>query len=457
MIVFLITLPVVIGVNWQNINRSLGDYPDEIKIAQGPEDGFYRPLSQNLIDTIKKDELLDLKVYPRESEGSLSNLYLLQDGEADFALYQPGTLEPDTASNVRFVANLYSQPAHFIVRRGASIQSPADLRGKRVQLGLENSGDYAMSRILLEHFELNETDVEARHLTYQQVKDGFADESLDAAFITIGVHAKIFSDLFTSGNCELRSIPYVEALMTKQISLSPYTIPKGLYSRQLGPEPDRDITTVSVGAQLLTRKDVNDEVVMEVTRLVMNDEFLKRNQLGELYLSGANYAQAKPAFAMHSGARSFYDPHFDIHIFESLDAIYSLVASVLIATFLLAQEFRKRRVRKKEHRLDRHLRSLLGIERRQIDLDNESYTDDLEALQKLLDEVTFLRQGALEEIAARDLNEDRAIDSFIQMCHALSHKINAKISRQRLDQRLAELIKLLATTGDASPDTNKQE
>ena len=461
-VVFLIALPVVIFQQWRSIYRSLGDYPDEIRIATGPDGGLYRQLSENLSEVINGDDSLDLTVQLKESDGSAANLNLLQSRQADFALYQPGTFDSDTIDsdsmpNVRFVANLYSQPAHFIVRSGVSIESPADLRGKRVQLGLPESGDYAMSRILLKHFGLQETDVDARHLTYQQVKEGFADESLDAAFITIGVHAPIFQSLFQLGHCELHSIPYTEALMAKQISLSPYTIPRRLYPSLHRPEPEHDITTVSLGAQLLTHTAVNDEVVKEVTRLVMNDEFLKRNQLGELYHAGAKYAQTKPAFAMHPGARSFYDPDFDIHIFESLDAIYSLIASVLIAAFLLTQELRRRRVRKKEHRLDRHMRSLLEIERRQIDLDNESYTDDLETLQKLLDEVTFLRQGALEELAAHELNEDRAIDSFIQMCHALSHKINAKISRQRLDQRLAELTRVLVRTGDVSQGTNKPE
>jgi TRAP transporter TAXI family solute receptor len=414
-----------------------------------------------LANTIRNELPVDVIPF-EETGGSLANLNRLQEGEADFALYQPGTLdgsEPHkshTTDDVAFVANLYSQPAHFIVRRGAGIEVPDDLRGKTVQLGPLESGDYAMSKILLEHFGLDaENDFEAQDLDYEGVQQGFKDGSLDAAFITIGVNAPIFKDLFKSGKCELLSIPNAEALITKNISLYAYSIPQGLYSPQPDEEPDQDITTVAFGAQLLTHKDVDSGLVREVTRLVMSEEFLKRNNLGELYDKGHRFAQEKPEFSMHPGASKFYDPDFDIHIFESLDAIYSLVASVLIAAFLVTRASIKKQARKKEHRLDGHLRSLLDIERRQVCLDNNSEANDLETLQNLLDEVTGLRQGALEEVAAHELNEDRAIDSFIQMCHALSSKINAKISRQRLDQRFDEITKFIAQAGKDSQDIDK--
>ncbi|MFG0333572.1 MAG: hypothetical protein ACF8TS_09445, partial [Maioricimonas sp. JB049] len=40
------------------------------------------------------------------------------------------------------------------------------------------------------------------------------------------------------------------------------------------------------------------------------------------------------------------------------------------------------------------------------------------------------------------LNEDRAIDCFLEMCHALSDKINAKLTRQRFGQGLRHLAEV---------------
>ena len=99
---------------------------------------------------------------------------------------------------------------------------------------------------------------------------------------------------------------------------------------------------------------------------------------------------------------------------------------------------------KKGHRLDRYMQSLLEIERRQISLDSDQHKEDVGSLQALLDEVTELRQEALREFTAHELNEDRAADCFIQMCHALSNKINAKLSRQRLDMVMYRVIEAIS-------------
>ena len=63
----------------------------------------------------------------------------------------------------------------------------------------------------------------------------------------------------------------------------------------------------------------------------------------------------------------------------------------------------------------------------------------MERLQKLVADVTSLRQDALREFSVRELNEDRAPEYFIDMAHDLNSKIDAKISRQWLDKRFDEL------------------
>ena len=103
--------------------------------------------------------------------------------------------------------------------------------------------------------------------------------------------------------------------------------------------------------------------------------------------------------------------------------------------------------------LDRYVRSLLDIEKRQVCLDHGAAADDLERLQNLLDEVTFLRQDALREFSAHELNEDRGADCFVEMCHDLSNKINSKISRQRLDTVMHRLIE--ATQGGEASDRER--
>ena len=454
-LVMLVFLPVIVYLGY----RKLTGLPKRVVIATGPQHGLYRKIAEGLAEEIRANTRMKVEV--RSTSGSLDNLLLLQAGEVDFALYQPATIEvvqdndpdflaqakkdvPQSTSrggNLAFVANLYSQPAHFIVRRDAGITSAADLTGKTVSLGLRGSGDYAMSCLLLAHFGLDQQSIKAKYLNYEDVKKGFENDELDAAFITIGIQAPVFAQLFATGKCDMVAVDDAEALTTKHVSISPYKIPKGLYQSQ-PPEPPLDIDTVAMGAQLLTRDDVNAALVYKVAQLVTDESFLKEHQLGELFLD-RKFAREKPEFATHPGAVSFFNPEVDLSMVESAEAVYSLAASLFIASFLGLRWLHNRRMKRKEHRLDRYMRSLLDIERRQIGLDHEPGGGDAARLGELLDEVTLLRQEALRAFTAHELNEDRGADCFVHMCHALSDKINAKISRQRLDHRIDELTEAL--------------
>jgi len=52
------------------------------------------------------------------------------------------------------------------------------------------------------------------------------------------------------------------------------------------------------------------------------------------------------------------------------------------------------------------------------------------------------------------MNEDPSVACFVQMCHALSDKINAKLTRQRTDRQMRLFMELSSkqstNTGDPS-------
>jgi TRAP transporter TAXI family solute receptor len=439
--------------------------PDEIKIATGPPGGVYRTLSEDLAKEIKEKTKVKV-VHAVPTNGSLENFLLLQRGKVDFALYQPNTvdvlehhvphLSTEAGSSSQsgedkkhaFVANLYSQPAHFIVRRDAGIKSPADLKGKTVNLGLKLSGNYARSLVLLQHFGLDENSINAKYLGFPKIKEGFLDDTLDAAFITLGVQAPIFPELFATGKCDILSIPYPEALTARDITMSQYTIPAGLYRYESPAAPATDIHTVALGAQLLTRNDVHAGLVEEVTKLVLSEAFMKNNQLAELFAGGLQFAQEKPEFPVHQGAEDVYNPELlPVELVEWTEDIRSFIFSVLIAAFFGVRWFRQRSVKEKERKLDGYIQSLLEIEQQQLSLAG----GEVETLQKLLDKVSSLKQEALGTFAAHELNDVRAAECFIGMCHALSDKINAKISRQQLDKRLGELVSAIGMASGPTP------
>jgi hypothetical protein len=72
--------------------------------------------------------------------------------------------------------------------------------------------------------------------------------------------------------------------------------------------------------------------------------------------------------------------------------------------------------------------------------------------------VTHLRQEALGEISTHELNEERGAACFVDMCHELSSKINAKLTRQTFDRQFARLTDALEKSrSEPSPEDNQNE
>lgn len=458
---------ILMPIGSYGVYRYATKFPDDIRIAGGPEAGLYKKLAADIderLNNVIRDETGEKRDNgdgDYESAGSLENFHSLRDGEVHFALYQPGVVDvagesEKEAGSIAFVANLYLQPAHLFVHKDLNLQSDKlfeGLKGKRVAIGIRGSGDYAMSQVILEHLGLKEEksyDVEVMFEGqeydetnyYTAVLKGFGNATLDAAIITIGEEADIFEDLVKLGKCEILGIPNCTALTREHVYMIKHTIPAGRYGNGPSARPLSDIETVASGAQLLTRTDIPSHVVKAVTRIVLDKDFARENHLKELFDDQDHvFARQKPEFPVHPGALQVYGPEFDIHMLESWEAAYSLAASSIIMAFVTFRWLSNRQTRKREHKLDRYIRALLDIEQRQMPLDSSVTANDEEIakLQKLLDEVTALRQEALGEFTAHELQEDRASDCFISMCHGLSNKINAKLSRQRLDLIMAQL------------------
>lgn len=448
----LIFLPVILHQTY----RWMTALPGQVTIAAGHPEGRYYGMAVQLKTML--EQRLPIEVQVLETKGSLENLELLRNGKADLGFYQPGTefalaeLKPvqagqpkpivTSADQVCFIANLYSQVLHLIVPVDSDIKSVADLKGHRVSLGDQGSGDLAASLPLLRHLQLKLDQIEPAYLSYQEVEEQFGEETLDAAIVIVGIEAPVLHDLLETGKYRILEIPFTGALTRKASHFYEYEIPAGMFRTQAPIVPQNNLQTVACGAHLLTRESLPDPLIAEVTGIILHQNFSRQMHLNELFADGHEFAQDNQGFPVHSGADHVYNPELkpflNSDFVEATEGMRSFIVSVLIASYLLFRWVLKRRAKTKEHKLDRYIRQLVEIENKQMQLDGNN-ADDGSALHALLDEVTSLRQDTLKQFSAHELNEDRATDAFLEMCHALSDKINAKLLGWKID-RLGETI-----------------
>ncbi|HAH48044.1 MAG TPA: hypothetical protein DCM07_24955, partial [Planctomycetaceae bacterium] len=258
LVILLIFLPVILHQAY----RWLTALPDQITIAAGHPEGRYYSMALQLKDLLEQQ--LGTKVKVIQTKGSLENLALLRSGKADLGFYQPGaeyvlqgfqteqekSKPPQQAVTDRicFIANLYSQVVHVIVPVNSEIIKLADLKGHRIALGEQGSGDLAASLPLLRHAQISLEEITPAYLSYEEIEEQFDQNQLDAAILTVGIEAPVLHELLDTGKYRILEIPYIEALTRKETHFDEYEIPAGMFRRADPVVPPQDLPTVACGA-----------------------------------------------------------------------------------------------------------------------------------------------------------------------------------------------------------------
>lgn len=436
----LVVLPYLVHqayVSWTGL-------PAKIRIATGTAGGRYRAVADALGKEISARSGVPVEMV--ETRGSIENLTRLEQGELDLALFQPEAVGDESGdhSGIRSAGNVFSEVVVVLARRGSGISSVFDFEGKRISIGVKESGDRATALLVLEHAGFSLADIEPAALNYAEIEEGFRDATLDAAMVTVGLDAEFLRTISQSELATVVEVPFAEALAARHLGLQTVEIPAGSFSTSSVAVPDRAVATVAVRSQLLTTDEVSDALIDLVDQILMDQRFQRSNRLRELFAQGESFATMRTLFPLHDGAVHYFEPGLkpllSADFVEATEGLRSFVVSMLFAGWLAWRWIRENRIRQQEHRLDRFIRELLEIERQQMDLDQTASGNDSARLNDLLDEVTKLRQEALATLTSHELHDDPAAGVFIEMCHALSDKINAKLNRQRLDSQFQTLM-----------------
>jgi len=251
----------------------------------------------------------------QNSNGSVSNVEAMQAGAVEAGLVQSdvaywaysGTgifAGKPPATKLRFLARLYPEAVHVVVRRGAGINRIADLLGKRVSLDEPGSGTLAMGRALLAAHGMQEATLRAEYVKPELAAPRLAAGQLDAFLFVGGWPVRNVSELAAAGKIDLLPVSGDAAveLIKRNPFLSRATIPANLYPG-LGA-----VETVTVTAQLLARADLPDAMVEAALQQMWSQRGLALIRAGhprgaDLELRAALEGRAIP---LHPGALQYY-------------------------------------------------------------------------------------------------------------------------------------------------------
>jgi TRAP transporter TAXI family solute receptor len=251
--------------------------------ASGPEEGEYHPVAEALVARAAKLDPV-IKVRNAATAGSVENIRLIATKQADYALVQSNVAalaaagegpfaEGGAVTSLRALGSLFPEPVHIVVSAASPIRTVGDLRGKRVALGMPDSGTRADALLVLEAHGLTVKDLaEARDEGLEAAAARLRAGRLDAIFATVGAPTRELQRLATRHPIRLISLdaPAVERIVTQHPGLVRLLLPANTY-----PGQKDGVTTVAATAVLVTHGEVPESEAALALRLVFeNPDYL---------------------------------------------------------------------------------------------------------------------------------------------------------------------------------------
>jgi len=287
--------------------------PTFLSIGTAPPGGAFFPVGSAIAEVLDANAGdRGWSVSAEGTKGTQENIRRIDSGELELALANSaisyfavrGSERWGEASNIASVMTLAPNVALFIAPAGSSVQTVADLKGKRVYVGPAGAGFDYFLRPLLEAHGVSYDEIEAIHGTQAAAVDYLSDGSTDAAFLGGAVPTASITQVATS--LSIRFIPYdpaaTQALIEGYEFFRPATIPAGTY-RGL----DSDYAGLDVGSMhLIAAADADEELIYDVTKTLYEhrDEVVAKHPAGKAI--NPNNAARDTGTPFHPGAIRYY-------------------------------------------------------------------------------------------------------------------------------------------------------
>lgn len=270
-----------------------------------------------------------------QTSGSNDGINLIQSGKADLTIAQA---DAPTGSNVRTVALLYPQIYHLLVRSDSSIQTPADLLGKRVATPAVGGGSYSSFLQVMDYYGFTENDVTIIPIDDNDVRNAaLLDGDVDAVFRATTLDSSSLHALFDTGRVRLIPFDQYDAMKLTIPTLVQYVIPRGTYQAADPIIPESDLTVIGIPPVLYSSAGLDKSLVRSITQILFEhqNQLIALNNLG-MYL--ATPLETKAVLpSIHVGALAYYDrerPSFFERYYNELTILatfFPLASSVYFA------------------------------------------------------------------------------------------------------------------------------
>lgn len=339
------------------------------------------------------------------------------------------TIRSDTpvSSRIQLIAELF--PDYFQIFTGddTDIRRFKHLQGKRVGIPLFGTDEFRSFWAIADHYDVSISSIKWRAMRFEDAADQLLNGDLDAIFAVRSLRDRLILNLYEDAalkgqNLKLVEIDQAPAISIKRPFLRALTMPKGTYSGSPA-TPLRELMTASVTRNLVTREDVDTELINELTRILFE------NRLDLVIRFALASAIQRPDLdagtqvPLHEGAERFYNRDQPSFLQENAEPIALMITiAAMLGSGLLA--LRSRLTNSQKNRMDSYNYMLLDI------ADRARNSTDLIALKEMRNEL----YGILETVV-RALDTDEVTEEGFQSFSLLWESVREVIRDRQNDLR----------------------
>jgi hypothetical protein len=289
-------------------------------IGTGALTGVYYNVGQAMKKTLNRfpaDPEINLSV--EETRGSLENLEAVTSGRFYFGIIQsdvqfkawngvngsPWAGRPQ--KNLRAVFSLYTEAINLVVATRRGVQSPGDLKGKRIaiSLGEPGSGDHVNAHEVLDAVGVDPgEDLSAVYVSPVDALYLFGRNRLDAFFFTAGHPAAMFHEV-NGGKRRARFVTLnPEDEMLKRYPYYRRTVIPARYYPDM--DNPTDVPTIGVKATVVASAETPDWMVYGLVKTIAENIDYLRTQLQIFEYLTRESALEDLAAPIHPGALKYY-------------------------------------------------------------------------------------------------------------------------------------------------------
>lgn len=305
--------------NWSDINLVSELHRNEAKpererylaIYSGRTNGVYFTIASALCDTLRMNfDRHRIHCVALRSQGSSDNRRLMRQGRAQVVIMQSdltylAATGKEAIPGARSVMSLYGEMGLMVTRAGAGIDSAADLRGKRINLGPDGTIGQELFLDYLAASGIRPADLARRDkVLVESSPQGLCSGYIDAFAVWSGHPSPLVIDAVNRCGAKVLGLsgPGMEAILRLHPEFSRLSLAANTY-----PGQDKPLETYGIRAAVLAYEPLDPTIVYWLVRATVENIELLRTQHPALRgLNAQEMVSTGNYLPFHAGAMRYW-------------------------------------------------------------------------------------------------------------------------------------------------------